>query len=396
MASSSVTFTHEWRLLVCCARVDLPPALAEEIRGLAAAPLDWDLILRAGDENGLVPLLARHLPTFAPQMPERERERLQSTTRSSTARALTLTAELLKLLALFESASILAIPYKGPVLAVQACGNLALRQFEDIDVVIRQRDAARAHEIISGLGYRLRPTGAPSPSATSAIPGEYSYRDDARQLIAELHTERTLRHFPVAPDLDILARRLVPVRLSGHEVKTLAPEEGLTFLCVHGSKDFWARLSWVADVAELVRSHPALDWDTACRFAESLSAGRMLSLGLTLAGSVLDAPLPPEISARVERDIVAQALALTFQKQFSGPAAATGEQGPAARFHFRRRLVAGPLRGWQYAARLTLAPAQDDFAAAHLPGPLAPLHFLLRPFRLLRKYRIADQRSPQG
>lgn len=362
----------------------MPDDAAEEIRRLASGPVDWDLLLRSAGYNALIPLLAHQLPVLGPRMPAGAREQLQTQTRANAGRALLLTAELFKLLSLFEAASIVAIPYKGLVIAAQAYGDLALRQFEDIDIVIRHRDAPKAHEIMSGLGYRLRPEGAPSPAATSTIPGEYSYQDDVRQLIVELHTERTLRHFPVAPDLDAIAQRLVSVRIGQREVKTFAPEEGLTFLAVHGSKDLWARLSWVADIAELVRAHPGLDWRAAHRFAGSLHAERMLNLGLALAASLLDAPLPGQVALRVERDHVARGLASAFAEKLSG--GGPQAQSAPARFRLRRQLVAGPVRGWRYAMRLALAPAQDDFAAASLPLALAPLYAVLRPFRLLRKY----------
>ena len=98
-------------------------------------------------------------------------------------------------------------------------------------------------------------------------------------MMVELHTEVTLRHFPVPPDLDDLTRRLVPVALSGHEIRTFAPEDVLPILCIHGSKDFWERISWIADIAELVRAYPQLDWDIVVRRAESWHAQRMLHLG---------------------------------------------------------------------------------------------------------------------
>jgi len=44
------------------------------------------------------------------------------------------------------------------------------------------------------------------------------------------------------------------------------------------------------------------------------------------------------------------------------------------------------MAGWNYASRLTLAPAEDDWLMLRLPRPLAPLYLLLRPLRLLRKY----------
>ena len=308
---------------------------------------------------------------------------LQAGARANAARSLLLVAELLKLLELLAAESILAIPYKGPVIAAQAYGDLALRQYADIDILIRQRDVARAHVIMAALGFRSRTLGNVSPEEC-AIPGEYSYQDDERALIVEFHTEKTLRHFPRPPDLDRLDPQLVPVPLSGREARTFAPEEGLTFLCVHGAKDSWARLVWVADVAELIRSHQNLDWDRALRFAESLRADRMLRIGLTLASRLLDAPLPESARAQIDRDAVADTFAKTFaQHQLTGT---NQNERVSARFHFRRKMVKGFFDGWRYALRLALVPAQDDFQAARLPAHLAPLQGLLRPFRLLKKY----------
>ena len=39
-------------------------------------------------------------------------------------------------------------------MAIAAYGNLALRQFTDLDLLVRQEDALRAREILLGNGYR--------------------------------------------------------------------------------------------------------------------------------------------------------------------------------------------------------------------------------------------------
>lgn len=384
MASShAAASTPERRLLVCCAHSDSTDALAEQLRQAALQPLDWVLFLREADENGITPLIARHLSRFASQVPAAIQEQLQAGIRANAERSLLLAAELFKLLDLLAAQSILAIPYKGPVIAAQAYGDLALRQYADIDIIIRQRDVARVHALMMKLGFRSRTLGNASPE-DRAIPGEYSYQDDERALIVEFHTEKTLRHFPRPPDLDSLAAHLVPVPLGARQVRTFAPEDGLTFLCVHGAKDSWTRLVWIADVAELIRSHEDLDWDRALHFAESLRADRMLRVGLSLASQLLDAPLPEEVRAQTERDAVACAFAAIFaQRQRTG---ARQIQSASARFHFRRKMVSGFFDGWRYALRLALIPAQDDFKAAPLPARLVPLQGLLRPFRLWKKY----------
>jgi hypothetical protein len=389
--SSSATVCPEKRLLVCCARTQMSPALAEEIRVIAAGPLDWEFLLREAAENSVTPLLARHLPVCAPETPVAVVELLEKSTRANVARSLILTAELLGVLNLLHSAGILAIPYKGPVLAAQAYGDLTLREFDDLDIIVRQRDMAAAHKVMTSLGFATSSLGRFSVEDSPVVPGEYSYRDEARGLMVELHTERTLRHFPVTPNLDRLAARLVPVVLGGHEVRTFAAEEGLTFLSIHGSKDLWERLSWIVDIAELLRTRPDLDWDSVFRFAQSVEGERMLYLALILATQLLDGPAPAEARTRICADRTATALAREFEGRLLSRA--WTPLGSAARFNLRRRMLSGKRAGWAYSLRLALAPAQDDWSDLHLPRALVPLYILLRPFRLLRKYGLGGNRS---
>jgi hypothetical protein len=383
----------EKRLLVCCARTKLTPEVATAIREILVGPLDWDYLLWEAEENSITPLLGRHLSAVAPDAaPAAAQEQLKNTCRANTVRCLYLTAELINILRLFQSQNIPAIPYKGPIVAAQAYGDVALREFEDLDIILRQSDVPKAHEIIVSLGYKPKFDWILSPgAAASLVPGEYNYRDEPRRAMIELHTEITLRHFPVKPDLDAFIRCLAPVRLSDRDILTFTAEDLLPMLCIHGSKDFWERLSWIADVSELVQSHPALDWDRVARFAQPLNATRMLNLGLALAARVLDASLPPEVSARVQADRVAgQVAAEVRQRLLSRPFRTLDAAG---RFHFRRRMLAGKFDGWRYAMRLAVVPSEDDWQMMRLPRALAPLYLALRPLRLLQKYGWGGRRD---
>ncbi len=393
--SSSDLVCPEKRLLVCCARTRTEPRIAKEIRELAAGPLDWDFLFSAAAESSILPLVARQLSALAPDVvPTNQLERLKNAARANALRCLVLAAELIKIMDLFQSQGIEAFAYKGPVLVVEAYGDVTLREFDDLDIVLRQRDMAKANKIVLSLAYHPRfPWILDSRAAASVVPGEYNYRDEARRTIVELHTELTLRHFPVRPDLDELARRRVRVALSGHEIATFGDEDMLPILCVHGSKDFWERISWIADISEFIQSHPQLDWDQVFRRAEAWRAGRMLRAGLALAAGLLDAPLPEEILARVRNDGVATSVASEVAQNHLRRE--WRERGAASRFHFRRRMVAGTLAGWRYSARLATLPADEDGAMMRLPRVLAPLYGVLRPLRLLRKYGAPGGRPRQ-
>jgi hypothetical protein len=73
-------------------------------------------------------------------------------------------------------------------------------------------------------------------------------------------------------------------------------------LCVHGSKHAWEQLKWVCDVAEVIRSHPNLDWERIFSNALNWRCLRLVYMGLSLAHLVLDAPLPEAVVARFSAD----------------------------------------------------------------------------------------------
>src|SRR2546426_10956064 len=107
--------------------------------------------------------------------------------RSIARRNLCLTGDLLSLLELFEARGIPAVPFKGPVLAVQAYGDVALREFRDLDILVTHRDITRARELLLARGF----------SAESDPPWNWHQRlrrDDG--LIVELHSEFAPPEFP--------------------------------------------------------------------------------------------------------------------------------------------------------------------------------------------------------
>jgi hypothetical protein len=381
----------EKELLARCARTRVDPASTKKIAALLNGNLDWDCVFDQAAENSVTPLLGRQmqaLPTGG--VPAPVLDRLKEVCRANTIRCLFLTAELIRIFDLFHSRGIQAIAYKGPALAMQAYGDMTLRQFEDIDIIVRQSDLPKANEVMLGLGYRPRfdwivSSGVPS----SIIPGEYNYRDEKRRIMVELHTELTLRHFPEVPDLEDFSNRLTFVKLNDREIPTFSVEDTLIVLSLHGTKDFWERLSWIADISELIQRYPNLDWSVTIDRAKVLRAERMLHVALLLATNLTETPFAEEIQRRLRSDRTANDLASEvwtgLMRQNYGSLNAKG------RFNFRRRMLPGT-DGWRYAVRLSVVPAEEDYEMIRLPGILSPLYIALRPLRLLRKYGLNSRK----
>ena len=198
--------------------------------------------------------------------------------------------------------------------------------------------------------------------------------------MVELHTERTLRYFPAALDLEALYSRRKPVTLAGRQVLTFSTEDTLLLLSVHGSKHLWDRLAWIADIAALTqRSRP--DWALVLERARSWRVQRMLLLGAGLAANLLGAVLPDEVTNCLERDRVARLMIERISWGFFS--AEKIRCGVLSRFAFRVRMR-GPLAaGVPYAIRLALMPTERDRGKRRLPDAF---YALLRPLRLARTY----------
>jgi len=127
-------------------------------------------------------------------VPREIRQALADRQRAQIFFSLRLTAELFGLLELFSSQGIEALVVKGPVLAVQAYGDPAMRSYGDLDMLVRQRNIRRATELMSAAGY----VPAVSLSAIDAgkIPGQYLFSKTDSKIIVELHNDHTLRYFP--------------------------------------------------------------------------------------------------------------------------------------------------------------------------------------------------------
>lgn len=383
----SSSASSEMQLLVSCARTFVSPEMAVCIRELALAPLDWNSIIAQAREHSILPLLARNLYSFAAgTVPPDIAAQLGPAMRANAVRCLAQTSELVRIFDLLASQGIRALPYKGPVIAAQAYQDVDARQFEDLDIVLQQRDMPDADALARSLGYQPRSAWLHSPNGRTVVPGEYSYFHPAKQITLELHTEATLRHFPIPAPLSQFFTRAAKVDLGGKSVETFCAEDALTVYCVHATKDFWQKLVWTADIAETLRSFSNLDWDSVWRTSDRLRARRMVYLGLALAVGVLDAQLPRDVQALVEADSRVSALATQIAKPFLRRDASVQQRTARQRFLYRRQTVPGFAAGWHYAIRLTFAPAEEDWAQTQSPHPTSPLHAALRPFRLLRKY----------
>ena len=155
-------------LLLCCALACTDAERSERIGALLQHDLDWEYLLPMAQRHALVPMLFRHLNTIGPEaVPSAPWQQLRQRFHSNARHNLFLTGELLKLLRLLATHNIPAIPFKGPVLAVAVYGDLALRQFVDLDLLVQPQAVLQVKALLHTLGYQA--TSRKRPSSDSIM-----------------------------------------------------------------------------------------------------------------------------------------------------------------------------------------------------------------------------------
>ena len=369
----------EWPMLLACAS----PVIDVKRLAELARSVDWSRLLWLAQEHGVLGHLAvRSRELDDTVVPAEIKQTLLENHRAQIFSLLTMTVELFVLLELLAINNIPALVVKGPVLAMQAYGDPTMRNYGDLDLLVRQRDIRRATEILLAGGYQA----AIPLSAIDAgrIPGQYLFSKSDTNLIVELHNDLTLRYFPRRLPLEKLFERRILVHLDGHEAPALAVEDELVYICVHGATHLWERLGWIADVAALISRQSNINWQGVAEIAKEVEAERMLHTGLRLATDLLGARPPDAVLATVRRDAGAAKLAAcvrTWLTSATHPLPTLFERA-AFRLRMRGAVLAAPA----YLLRLSLSPTEDDWQA---DGDISRKHLLdalRRPFRLARKY----------
>ncbi|NIO42627.1 MAG: hypothetical protein GTO41_22265, partial [Burkholderiales bacterium] len=147
-------------LLAACGRTQVSETEEDEIRQYVAADMVWPSLIRDAQLHGMLPVLARNLSHHARDLvPEDQYECLRNLYRAQGARNFLIFRTLLHASEQLHSAGIPAIAIKGPMLARRAYGDLSLRQFADLDFLIRQTDVDAIISTLGAAGYRHVRTG---------------------------------------------------------------------------------------------------------------------------------------------------------------------------------------------------------------------------------------------
>jgi hypothetical protein len=272
-----------------------------DVRWPTGSQWDWRDFARACDYHQVTPFVYCRLLSLAGiAVPPRLLEHMRARFLEVSCRNYHLAKQLVELTSRLEEHEIPVMAFKGPTLAMVAYGDLALRWYQDLDVIIRPEHLGSALGVMTRCGFEITPDWwnpcRPENPRYIARYHEIALRAPDKSYFVDLHwqlADHEARAFRL--DVGEVWSRAERISLLQTSVSTLSREDLFLALCCHGAWHRWGRLKWLLDIAELLRHAETLNWS----HIEKMTGNRPLMaasarLGILLARDLLEIDLVGE------------------------------------------------------------------------------------------------------
>jgi hypothetical protein len=400
--SAVTTLSVEVHALLACARAVLDQREFAASRVALAACPSADRLCEAAVTHGMLghvhrlvtadhasiePLAADEAGLPTPVVDPRLVQRLTELQSLSARRNLRQTGHLLRILEHLQAADVEGMPIKGPAWAECLYGDIALRSWVDLDVLIRYDQIAASREVLLAHGFvdgnpfnprlaRLRRGGW----------GQVALRTPDQAVTLELHWEVTAGFSAGSLQADSLFLRADRLQLLGQEVPTPCPTDRLLITCLNGTRDRWDSVEGLLGLAVQVREAGGLSWPQVLGAAQAAGCRRRVTVGISHVSRLFGLEIPSEIEEALARDSVARALVRSLEEDSLDRGSPKDRRRRLTAISWRSATEDSLANGLRHAAVRFFRPGPEDWEALALPPRAEWLHYLLRPFLLAVKW----------
>jgi hypothetical protein len=356
------------------------------IDALTQGPFDWELCRALAGHHGMTPLVVRAMSRSSRRAcPRGIWSHLLEAQRTIALENLSTTAELVAIVEDLDKKGVATLVVKGPVAGIALYGDVALRPFLDLDVLIAPAERDRTIERLAARGYR------PVFDLDAAGWRRYFRRYTEMMCIhagtgttVDLHWALLDSRYRYSAALAGCWERAVS--LPGRQrIRTLCPEDMLVHSLLHAAKHHWRLLRFLVDALLLIETHDDLDWQ-AISLALTRAPGcrRPMAVGFRLLELLFGWSLTRVAADWTAADARADDLAReAFRFLIRTDVPAPGLPWPWKQRFYRSLCARDRLR---YTYETLLAPTPLEWMAAPLPEWLSGLYPAIRIARLAAKH----------
>lgn len=380
--SSNINIEPEEKLILLCARTQIDEEIKLQILKLIGSGINWQQFFYKASFHGLLSLIYFNLSKFSDQIPV-SLILLKEYFMNNSHKNLLFYGRLLELLKIFKENDITIIPYKGPVTAIHNYGNLALREFDDLDFYIDYKDICDVKNILNGEGYEQTLRLDESKEAYYLkYQRELKFKKD--ELFIEMQwnvagfsfTFPNEKFFPIDDDYQTITT-------NNQMIKIFTDEDMLLILSTHVAGHLWSRLSWLCDISELIKNSKKLNWETIIDKAQYLGIERILYVNLSILNKLFDTELPKPIQENITKDQVIKKLKNQVLEIVFNPQNFSFHERIGLRYRMRENHKDGLKDIW----KILSVPQSHEWSSFAQKGPISLLYILNRPKQIFNRLR---------
>ncbi|MBD1855910.1 MULTISPECIES: lasso peptide biosynthesis B2 protein [Leptolyngbya] len=286
----------ELALLLCCARTHRDATTVAQIHQLVHQPIRWENLIPLAEWHSVLPLVYQTLNTVCPEkIPPEISKRLRQSFYAISLNNQLLIQTLLILLKQFEDAEIPVLAFKGPLLAISYYGDLNLRQFNDLDLLVARNDFERAQTLLREKNYQ----------PYQVLGWQTAFAHSSSGVGIDLHRALTPPYFKFDLQFEELRSRLQSCSFDNQQIDCLSPIDMLLILCVSFCRDRHeqkSRLIQLCDIAQLIQAYPNLDWHQVLNQSRRFGILHMVLVTLALGQQLLQIPLPKMMQTQIQHN----------------------------------------------------------------------------------------------
>lgn len=376
------------RLLILSCKTELLPDEVAFIRNTVQEEKEQQYfisIIQLAQQHGILPLLYYTLKTHTSDIISSEQlSTLKSSYTSIAQRNMLMSMELIHIMKLLESAGIEALALKGPTLAQLAYGDITLRQFSDLDILIKPNDLQEAISLLKAHNYtEAYPLTTSQLNSFIRSSHEFTLFNHTNRIAVELHWRLTSEGFLVQVDKLDFFEDTCFVTLNHKNIQTVDLEKLLIYLAVHGAKHYWERLEWLVDIAYIVEKNLNLDWEEIIKMSKKIGAEKILFSTLYLCEALLSTPIPKPVHDHFAKEKTVKKLSKKLFNDFIEDF----EHPSHTRIISAVQLELLETRKSKLAYLHTLIkPTQLDYLSIKIPDKLSFLYYFVRPVNILFRW----------
>lgn len=338
--------------------------------------INWPLVTNLAIQHGVLPLLYKYLKRQQEGVvPQTELVKQKNLYLNNVGRNILVTQKLLNILKILSTNGFEAVPFKGPVIAVQAYGDIGLRAFCDLDILIKSSDFPVIYDLLLSEGFSsLKPMIGKLKSIWKKSRRNFEFKDETGFYDFHQQVSQGPGFFRLKDKWNTFST----VELNSQEVPCLNNHDTILMLALHGTHHGWNILKFVADLAHFIHSRESeINWEVLVEKARKMGSLRMVMIGLLLGQDFCGLEIPPLIQDLIQNDKKIRNLTgyfrlQTLKKRKSNqvPVMAVPRSLDSQYYQFR------------YMIYYLFNPTNLDVLAIRLPGFLYPLYYVIRPVRL--------------